>query len=213
MVEFLAARNFVKICGVTSVADALMVASSGADAVGLNFAVSTRHVERDVAREVVRATPDLVHVGIFRDNDDAYIVDTATATGVGVAQIHGYLSEATTRRLHDENIRVVKALSVNEPDFLAFDEHDVDAVLIDGAEPGSGVGYARTLVTRRSFLVPVIVAGGLTSDNVASVIDELTPWGVDVATGVEASPRVKDPLLVTKFVTLAREAFEREENT
>ncbi len=212
MIDFDVTKGFVKICGVTSADDARMVVSSGADALGLNFAISKRHVESETARDVVEATPGFMHVGVFRDSDSAFVLETVSSSGVNVAQIHGLLSNDLTERLHERDIRVIKALSVNESDFLDFDDGLVDAVLVDGAEPGSGVGYSRSLVTRREFRAPLIIAGGLNTNNVASVIDEIGPWGVDVATGVEASPRVKDPILVSKFVTLAREAFKREEN-
>ena len=204
MIDFDVTKGFVKICGVTSADDARMVVSSGADALGLNFAISKRHVESETARDVVEATPGFMH--------SAFVLETVSSSGVNVAQIHGLLSNDLTERLHERDIRVIKALSVNESDFLDFDDGLVDAVLVDGAEPGSGVGYSRSLVTRREFRAPLIIAGGLNTNNVASVIDEIGPWGVDVATGVEASPRVKDPILVSKFVTLAREAFKREEN-
>ena len=102
---------------------------------------------------------------------------------------------------------MVKALAIDSPTFASYDESRVDAVLVDGATPGSGASHTWQPLRARSFSVPVIAAGGLTPQNVARTIRETRVWGVDTASGVESSPGVKDPTLVKQFVERARQAL------
>ncbi len=209
--DLLAAKSFVKICGVRTVHDALAVREHGGDAVGVNFTTSKRGVSMAQTQRIVEGSPEIGHVGIFRDNDDEFVRQAIEISGVEAVQIHGALSRAFASELRDRGVVVVKALSIDEEDFVAFDESMVDAVLVDGPTPGSGEPYERSMVSKRGFRVPVIVAGGLTVNNVADVIRELGPWGVDVASGVENSSGETDVDLVSTFIGRAREAFNRRE--
>jgi len=208
VVDFTQRRRFVKICGVTSVHDAILVGDAGADAVGINFATSKRHVDVDLGRDIAAASAGMVRVGVFRDNEPAYVLETTHACDLDVVQIHGALHDELLEGLRRRGLGVINALSVGTDEFTTFDDATVDAVLVDGVEPGSGLEHSWEELRTRRFVVPFIAAGGLTSENVTSVIDEVRPWGVDVATGVEAAPRVKDFDRVTRFVKLAQSAFD-----
>lgn len=209
MSEFTDGARLVKICGVTSASDAVLVRDAGADALGLIFATSKRRVDPDLARDIVAASEGVIHVGVFRDNEDDFILRTVDASGVDVVQIHGVLSGALLDQLRRRGLGVIKALAIGSDEFLTFDESLVDAVLVDGLEPGSGLAHSWEALGARHFCVPLIAAGGLNAENVGEVIERVRPWGVDVATGVEASPGVKDQGQVTKFVQMATSTLSR----
>lgn len=207
MVE-LPQRGFVKICGVTNVDDARAVVESGAGALGLNFATSPRRLTREQARVVVDATNgDLMRSAVFRDNDDAFILDTVVDLAVEMVQIHGDISNELLASLRAHGVLIVKALDIESDDFLNFDESRVDAVLVDGPRPGSGTEHSWERLAGRHFRVPLIAAGGLTPDNVADTILVTRAWGVDCASGVESEPRRKDHAMVSSFVANAHQAF------
>jgi phosphoribosylanthranilate isomerase len=212
-VPSLTGSSFVKICGITSVVDAQTVIDLGGDAIGLILAESSRQLSRDAARAIAEETKGLVQrVAVFRHNSDSFILDSVDAIGVDVAQVHGELNDVLVDELRTRGVGVIKALSVHEDEFTTFDESVVDAVLLDGASPGSGEVHAWPDLAVRGFRRPAIAAGGLDSRNVAQVIDTTGVWGVDVSSGVERSPGVKDPALVRDFIERARARFqEREE--
>ncbi len=187
--------------------DARLVRDAGADALGVIFATSKRQVDVARARDIVVASEGLVRVGVFRDNAPAFVLDAAMGSGVDVVQIHGPLDDALLEQLRRQGLGVIKALAIASDDFSTFDDSRVDAVLVDGVEPGSGDAHSWEELSSRRFVVPIIAAGGLTVDNVANVIARVQPWGADVATGVESSPGEKDVELVTSFVNLARSAY------
>ncbi len=208
MIEFAAREHFIKICGVTTAHDARAVAELGASSVGLILSDSKRRVSIDTAANIadeIRGTA--LSTGVVRNETSEYIIHAVTATRVDAVQVHGALSGELLRELRQHPVAIIKALNVADVEFFDFDESSVDAVLIDGPSPGSGEVHSWQAMETRSFCVPVIAAGGLTADNVAEVILNLRPWGVDVATGVEASPGVKDLTRVSNFIRTARHAF------
>ena len=213
MTELTSRANFVKICGITSVHDAELAIEAGADAIGLILAESSRRLDIDAASELSGFAKDrILRVGVFRGDSDDFVLDSVERARFDVVQIHGALSDSLLRSLRSKGLNVVKALSIDEEEFLTFDENSVDAVLIDGPNPGSGVGHSWDEVIERRFSVPVIAAGGLSPHNVSEVISRARPGGVDVSTGVESAPRTKDEQLVGSFVALARRAFLEGEN-
>jgi phosphoribosylanthranilate isomerase len=151
-------------------------------------------------------------VAVFRNNDADFICEVVDATRVEAVQVHGPLSDELLGQLRRRDVAVIKALSTDEDDFDTFDPTKVDAVLVDGPTPGTGEMHSWVDATRRDFGVPLIAAGGLNPSNVVSIIETVRPWGVDVATGVEERPGVKDVALVGSFIGLARAALvQREE--
>jgi phosphoribosylanthranilate isomerase len=198
----------VKVCGVTNVPDAKVVASAGASALGLVLTRSPRRVTLDQAREIADALRgELLRCAVFRDDEDDYILESLDALDVDMVQIHGALGEELLEKLRSRSLLVVKALDIEGTEFLDFDESGVDAVLIDGPRPGSGVAHTWQRLDERTFRVPVVAAGGLNANNVALVVATTKAWGVDCASGVECGPREKDASMVESYVTNARRAL------
>lgn len=193
----------------TSVADAAAASKAGATAVGVILAESPRRVTIEQAIEITSSLKgELVRVAVFRDMSDDAVLRHLESLDVDAVQLHDPLSAALLATLRERPIAVFKALAIDDDDFVDFDETQVDAVLVDGPQPGSGVVHSWGPLLDRQFRVPVIVAGGLSPDNVARVIRETEPWGVDCASGVERGPRQKDPALVERYVANARAAFD-----
>jgi phosphoribosylanthranilate isomerase len=205
---------FVKICGLTTLGDANAAIDAGASAIGLNLATSPRHLSLDRALAIAEATNGrTLRTLVFHDNDDAFIRDAVDLINAELIQIHGPLSDELLGHLRDRQRLVIKALSVASDEFYDFVEARVDAVLVDGPTPGSGQSHSWEELSVRSFDVPVIAAGGLNESNVAGVIAQTRVWGVDVASGVESSPGVKDREKLTHFIDNARGAFRERATT
>jgi phosphoribosylanthranilate isomerase len=203
---------FVKICGLTTLGDANAAINAGASAVGLNLATSPRHLSLDRAFAIAEATRGRVlRTLVFRDNDDEFILHAQDLIDADVVQIHGPLSDELLGQLRQRDVRVIKALSIASDEFYDFNESTVDAVLVDGQNPGSGERHSWEELKDRSFVVPVIAAGGLSDENVAQVIAETNTWGVDSASGVESSPGVKDRERMNLFVANAQFAFRERD--
>jgi phosphoribosylanthranilate isomerase len=202
----------VKICGITSIDDARVAATYGADAIGLILAASSRQLDVEVARDIADAMKgEILRVAVFRHNTPEFILASVDATGVDAAQVHGALPDELIDELRRRDLAVVKALAGSEDAFHTFDESQVDAVLIDGPAPGSGAVHVWPDLAERAFRRPFIAAGGLTPSNVATTIDATGAWGVDVSSGVERSAGVKDPMLVRDFIENARSRFTQRE--
>ena len=203
-----ARSSFVKICGVTSIDDASLVHDAGADALGLIVAPSRRQVTVPTAREVAAwARERITSVLVVRELNDDAILDAVDRVRPDVVQLHDPISPALGDALRERGPLVIRALAIGSEAFWHFDETTVDAVLLDGATPGSGETHGWQDATRRAWARPIIAAGGLTSTNVSGVISQPWVWGVDVSSGVEASPGHKDPDAVVAFVANARHAF------
>lgn len=201
-------RPRVKICGVTRREDALLAGRLGADAIGLNFwPGSKRHVAPAAARALVRALPPLVTaVGVFVNPTRDEVLRAVEASGVTVVQLHGDEPPELCASLP---FPVVKAIRVTGPASLAaLLSYEVQGFLLDAPGPGfggSGTSFDWSLAAEAAASVPVLLAGGLTPENVAEAIRAVRPWGVDVASGVEVSPGVKDPEKLRRFIVAAKE--------
>jgi phosphoribosylanthranilate isomerase len=211
---------FVKICGITCVADARMVAQAGANAIGLNFyAGSPRCVSIDAAREIVASLPPYLDpVGVFVNTTTADVRQIASAVGLRTVQLHGDHSPVQVVELRE--FAVVPAFGLADEQAVAGVTDYVSAcdrlgrrpaaVLVDAFVPGKlgGTGQTAPWPLSRSVVdrcgVPVMLAGGLTPKNVVDAIRAVRPWGVDVASGVEVSPGRKETYKVSRFVTAAR---------
>jgi phosphoribosylanthranilate isomerase len=195
----------VKICGITRPEDALHAENAGADALGLNFVPGTkRFISLERAREVISVLgPFVARVGVFQNASLETVLETVQTLGLNVAQLHGHESDDFALKVA-QIVPVVRAVKL-EPG-LPFVLPEVgSAFLIDGPDPGSGqlADWSRleasNLGGRRWLL-----AGGLTPENVAGAIARLKPWGVDLASGVESAPGIKDPAKVTAFIRAAK---------
>lgn len=201
---------FVKICGITDPEDALLAAGLGADAVGLVFAASPRRVGTGAARDIIRRLPpEILAVGVFRNERRERVVELANTIGLRAVQLHGHESPEDTRWVAERVPAVIRAFSVRDPALVSGADYGPHRLLIDSPSPGSGQVFDWSAVDRVADGRPFILAGGLDPDNVADAVDLVEPWGVDVSSGVEASPGRKDPAKVRKFIQAARRAAER----
>jgi phosphoribosylanthranilate isomerase len=204
----------VKICGVTRVEDARAAALAGADFVGLNFwPTSKRHVEVDAAVALARAgrVRGAMIVGVFVNASAPAIAETARAAGLDLIQLHGDESPAFCAEVRAmTGLRIWKALPVaGASDVEGLERWPVNAVLLDAATAGRG-GSGQTIdwaVAARAAqsTKPIVLAGGLDPGNVAAAISAVKPWAVDVASGVESAPGIKDPAKVAAFLRAVRE--------
>ena len=198
---------FVKICGITSEDDALLAVAMGADAVGFVFAPSVRQVPVQRVYDITRRLPpEILTVGVFRDEHPKRMIEIVHRSGVKGAQLHGNESNATVAEVAKAVGFVVKAFTAGSPRVSEAHTLATDTILLDGSTPGSGHLFDWSLAGEVPEGMRVILAGGLTPENVADAVLTVRPWGVDVSTGVESSPGKKDALKVKRFVERARAA-------
>lgn len=200
---------FVKICGITSEQDALLAVAVGADAVGFIFAPSPRQVPVLRVADIVKRLPrEVLTVGVFRNETPERVIQIVHQAGLQAAQLHGHESPKMLQQVKAEVPTVFKGVVAGSTAFRRSDEFGADAILVDAKRPGSGQVFDWRLAEDAPSSVALIMAGGLTVENVGEAISKVRPWGVDVVTGVERSPGVKDPILVRDFVHAARVASE-----
>jgi phosphoribosylanthranilate isomerase len=198
---------FVKICGITTEADALLAVGLGADAVGFVFAPSPRQVAAATVGDIVKRLPlDILTVGVFRNEAPSRVVEIANHIGLGAVQLHGHESAEDCRWIRSRVACVIKAFSAGDRTIGRFKEFGADYLLVDGPSPGSGEVFDWRLAEGVVDPGRLIVSGGLTAENVGQAISHLRPYGVDVSTGVESEPGRKDPQLVGAFISAARAA-------
>jgi phosphoribosylanthranilate isomerase len=200
-------RFFVKICGVTSEEDALLAIGLGASAVGFILAPSPRQLAASKVADIVKRLPsDTVTIGVFRDEAPQRVVDIVNHAGLTGAQLHGHETPATSAYVRERIGVVIKAFPAGSPRLREADEFGVDLVLVDSPSPGSGRLVDFSMLEGLADASRLVLAGGLTPDNVGEAIQRVKPFGVDVATGVESSVGVKDPRKVAAFIAAARGA-------
>lgn len=198
---------FVKICGITSEDDALLAVAMGADAVGFVFAPSVRQIAVQQAYDITRRLPpEVLTVGVFRDEHPKRVIEMVHRSGVKGAQLHGNESKATVAEVAKGVQFVVKAYIAGSRLIAESGSLATDTILIDGAAPGSGHLFDWSLVGEIPEGMRTILAGGLTPENIADAVQTVNPWGVDVSTGVEQAPGKKDALKVKRFIERARSA-------
>jgi phosphoribosylanthranilate isomerase len=215
---------WIKICANTSLRDALLAVEAGADAIGFVFAPSPRQVTAAQAAVIVPCLPASVEkIGVFAGAALEEIVSTVEGCGLTGVQLHFDAEHELPAKLHQRLgselriMRVVRFDAESAPRHAAriaqyAQNPHVDAVLVDshsdGAVGGAGVAFdwdaARKTIFQDGRACKLLAAGGLNPDNVAAAISALRPWGVDVASGVEAAPGRKDAEKVREFVVRAR---------
>jgi phosphoribosylanthranilate isomerase len=211
---------WIKICGNTSLEDALLAVEAGADAVGFVFAPSPRRVTVAEAAAIASRLPSNVEkVGVFVDAELDEICTAVRICGLTGAQLHFSAGPGLPSKLRESlgaGLRILQVLhfgadAAEQAAALALDPN-LDAVLVDSRTAGSvgGTGRvfdwaeARKTVFREEGKLKLVAAGGLNPANVAEAIATLRPWGVDVVSGVESQPGCKDPAKVREFVARAR---------
>jgi phosphoribosylanthranilate isomerase len=198
---------FVKICGITSEEDALLAVAMGADAVGFTFAPSPRQIAPGRVADIVkRLPPEILTIGNFRDEAAERVVDIVGHVGLKGAQLHGHESAVVTQWVAERVGFTIKAFAAGDPDIAKGASYGARAILIDAPSPGSGQVFDWKLADGAPPGVPLLLAGGLDSTNVAEAIAAVRPWGVDVASGVESAPGKKDARKLHAFIAAAKAA-------
>jgi len=198
---------FVKVCGITNEEDALLSVAMGADAVGFIFAPSPRQVAPGgVAQITSRLPPEVITVGVFRDSLPERVIAIANQAGVMAVQLHGHETPQQVEALSNQFRLVIKAFDTTSALLARVNDYPADAILVDAPSPGSGEVFDWRLVEGLPRTQRLILAGGLDSTNVKEAIRRVRPWGVDVNSGVEASPGHKDPRKLRAFLQVVRAA-------
>ena len=219
--------GWIKVCGISDVATAQTAVNAGASAIGLNFFVkSPRSVAPNVAAEIVSALAmtAALPIGLFVNHSQNEIETIATHAGLSAIQLHGdefpqFIADLQQRHPDWEILKAFRIGNSLQPvaEFIAECNRLkvrlagclLDAC-VDGSFGGTGTVAPWELIAHeydRASWPPLILAGGLTPDNVAAAIKTVRPMGVDTASGVESSPGVKDTKLITRFVAEAQRAF------
>lgn len=193
-------RTRLKICGITNKEDAIMVSNFGADAIGFVFAESKRKITPEKAKEIIKILPPFITtVGIFMNTASSEVNEITEYTFIDAVQLHG---NETPEYCYKINRKVIKGIAVTVDDtketlIKKMRNYSVSAFILD---PGRGSGKTFNWDIARGIDKPLIIAGGLTPDNVRQVIRDLHPYGVDVSTGVEKDYGKKDKEKVKRFI-------------
>jgi len=196
----------VKICGITNTQDALLSERYGADAIGLIFVPeSKRFVSAEQAKPISDALSPLINrVGVFRNSSLEHIRQTAKLVKLDTIQLHGD-EDAVFAKALGRDYRVVKAISFSSTlDIHELKAFPADALLLDGLKPGSGETFDWSQASFLKAFPRLILAGGLTPNNVQEAITALKPYAVDLASGVEANVGKKDPVKLKTFIANAK---------
>ena len=198
---------FVKVCGTTSEEDALLAVAMGADAVGFIFAPSPRQIAPQVAADIIKRLPrETVPVGVFRDEIPERVLSIAHLAGLKAVQLHGHEKPEVSQWLRSRIPMVIQAFPAGDPRVRRAAEYEATVVMLDSPNPGSGELFDWAMAAEVPVGQRLMIAGGLNAGNVGAAVAQTRPWGVDVATGVEREPGVKDPIKMREFVAAARRA-------
>ena len=195
----------IKICGIKTIPDALAAVNAGADLIGFNFyPKSPRYVDVGMCRNimsVMRQIGKVTCVGVFVNASVAEILATMDTLGLNLAQLHGDESPATLKELHGKAFKAFRGIPST---IEGFERQDAPAFLVDaavkGVYGGSGVTADWDGAAELAKKYPLLLAGGLTPENVAKAVSRVKPWGVDVASGVESAPGKKDAGKMVEFI-------------
>lgn len=200
----------IKICGIKTVCDALAAIEAGADYLGFNFyPKSPRFIERQACAEITsvlkREYPQVRLVGVFVNSSVEEVKDTLQACSLDLAQLHG---DEMPEMIAAFNGKAFKAFRGIPENVDGFARNDAPAFLLDasvkGIYGGSGVTADWDAAAELAKKYPLLLAGGLTPENVAEAVSRVKPWGVDVASGVESAPGEKDAGKLVEFVKAVR---------
>ena len=208
----------VKICGITQLIDAQKAVALGADALGFIFYKnSPRNISPDSAAEIIRQLPPEIHkIGVFVKPTPQWVVDVASRAGLTAIQLHRITHQRELVRL--PNLKTILAVSVGQGDvihtFRKFGDA-VDLFLLDTFHPllpgGTGQTFDWSIAAEVSRTVPFVLAGGLTPENVRQAVEQARPFAVDVSSGIELQPGIKDHHKMIQFFKQI-EDFRHERN-
>lgn len=200
----------IKICGITNKIDAINAAALGVDMLGFVFYdKSKRYVKQAVVRDIINELPPYIaKAGVFVDEDKNKVIEIAQDCSLDMLQFHG--EEAIDYcDSFKESYKVIKAFRIKDKGSLkGINDYNVDFYMLDTYSPesagGTGKSFNWKLIEGFEFLKPVILSGGITPDNVVQAIETVSPYGIDVSSGVEKSPGKKDIDLMKKLVEKIR---------
>jgi phosphoribosylanthranilate isomerase len=202
-------RTWIKLCGITRSEDARAAADLGVDAIGLVFAESPRRLYAEQARRIVRdLSPHVLRFGVFVDESPAEIARIVSVAELDRIQLHGF-EDPMVQEL--AGTRVVKAFRARDAGVLEeISTWDVQTFFLDAWSQtlagGTGKAFDWSIAQRAAKLGRLILAGGLNPENVGQAIREVRPFGVDVSSGVESAPGIKDLAKMRAFVEAVRDA-------
>ena len=200
----------IKICGIKRVSDALAALDAGADMLGFNFyPKSPRYIGVGKCRDimsVMRKYGHIMYVGVFVNASAAEIRATMDTCGLNLAQLHG---DETAEMVQSFSGRAFKAFRGIPSDLNGYVREDAPALLVDasvkGSYGGTGVTADWNNAAELAKHYPILLAGGLTAENVGEAVQQVNPWGVDVASGVESTPGLKDIEKMRAFIDAVRQ--------
>jgi len=199
----------IKFCGFTRAEDVRAAVTLGVDAVGLNLARGPRKISLDHARDLVRLLPPFTTaVGLFVDANEADMLAALRDLRLQAVQLHGDETPELAANMR-RHVSVIKAFRITTAaDLARIPGYPADAYLLDAAVPGqhggTGVAWDWSLLAGLDLGAPIILAGGLHADSVAAAIRATTPWAVDVSSGIESSPGIKDTNRMAEFIARVR---------
>ncbi|MCK9409642.1 MAG: phosphoribosylanthranilate isomerase [Bacteriovoracaceae bacterium] len=203
---------FIKVCGITNYDDAVTAIDAGATAIGFNFfKKSKRYIAPEAAKEIAeKIRGKIATVGVFVNEEQTAVKSVGALVKLTYCQFHGDETPDYTNCFPN----AIKAFRVNDSiKSVYFDDYHVAAFLLDAFDEkefgGTGKSFNWLLSREANEFGKIILAGGLTPENVAEAIGIVTPWGVDVSSGVELEPGKKDKEKVRLFTERARQAFEQ----
>jgi phosphoribosylanthranilate isomerase len=195
----------IKICGITNLEDARLAAELGAQALGFIFyPKSPRSIKPEAARQIIAQLPPLVlSVGVFVNEAAALVLEVAEMVRLDWVQLHGEEPPEYCRFLYRNVMKAIRVQDQSSLEQMQRYQGSVRAFLLDthtsGQKGGTGESFDWSLAKQAQEYGPVVLAGGLRPENVATAIQEASPWAVDVASGVEAAPGKKDPARLRAF--------------
>ena len=211
----------VKICGIKTLSDALAAIDAGADMLGYNFyPKSKRYISVkecvEIQNDLVGRGMDVISVGVFVNASYETIIETLEVCALNLVQLHGDESPAFLEELGEWAFKAIRPKNADEA-LNALEKYpqraDAPALLVDAYHPseygGSGTLGDWTLARELAAQKPILLAGGLTPENVGEAVRQVNPWGVDVASGVESTPGVKDVAKIAAFISAAKSVNQK----
>ena len=204
----------IKICGIKTLKDALAAIEAGADYLGFNFyPKSVRFIEKSACAEITSVLKcehqQIKLVGVFVNSFVEEIKDILQTCQLDLAQLHGDETPETFAQLTPNAFRAFRGIPESN---VGYERNEAPFMLIDaavkGVYGGSGVTADWTAATQLAKKYPLLLAGGLTPENVADAVRQVQPWGVDVASGVESAPGEKDAGKMLEFVKAVKQTMD-----
>ena len=206
--------TIVKICGIKTLKDALAAIEAGADYLGFNFyPISVRFIEKSACAEITstlkREHPQIKLVGVFVNSPVDEVKDILQTCHLDLAQLHGDETPEAFAQLASHAFRAFRGIPESN---AGYERSEAPSMLIDaavkGVYGGSGVTADWAAAARLAQQYPLLLAGGLTPENVADAVRQVQPWGVDVASGVESAPGEKDAGKMSAFVKAVKQTMD-----